>query len=83
MPFFFQNVETQTIPPPRSTFGSYVLQWIIYDSYAEDFEQSEREKEKERKVRCLSYVDLQIDKSIVLRKIAGGKCVDISTIETI
>lgn len=27
-----------------------MLQWIIYDSYAEDFEQSEREKEKERKV---------------------------------
>lgn len=45
-----RNVETQTIPPPRSTFGSYVLQWIIYDSYAEDFEQTEREKEKERKV---------------------------------
>ncbi|XP_031620811.1 dynein intermediate chain 2, ciliary [Contarinia nasturtii] len=44
-----RNVETQTIPPPRSTFGSYVLQWIIYDSYAEHFEQSEREKEKERK----------------------------------
>lgn len=27
-----------------------MLQWIIYDAYAEDFEQSEREKEKERKV---------------------------------
>lgn len=49
-----RNVETQTIPPPRSTFGAYVLQWIIYDSYAEDFEQSEREKEKERKAASAS-----------------------------
>lgn len=44
----FQNVETQTIPPPRSTYGGNVLQWVIYDSYAADFEQSEKDKEKEK-----------------------------------
>ncbi|XP_055838399.1 dynein intermediate chain 2, ciliary [Episyrphus balteatus] len=42
-------VETQTIPPPRSTFGSNVLQWVIYDSYTEDFAQQQKEKEKEKK----------------------------------
>lgn len=51
--YFFCNqkaVDTQTIPPPRSVFGANVLQWNIYDSYAQDFEQSEREKEKDKKV---------------------------------
>lgn len=45
---FPQTVETQTTPPPRSTFSSYVLQWIIYDSYAQDFEETERDKDKEK-----------------------------------
>lgn len=58
-----RNVETQTIPPPRSTFGSYVLQWIIYDSYAEDFERTEREKEKERKVWKGIALNISFDKS--------------------
>lgn len=40
-------METQTIPPPRSTFGANVLQWVIYDSYCEDFAQQEKEREKE------------------------------------
>lgn len=43
-----QSVETQTIPPPRSTYGANVLQWVIYDSYAKDFAESEKEKEKEK-----------------------------------
>lgn len=43
-----QSVETQTIPPPRSTYGANVLQWVIYDSYAADFAQTEKEKEKEK-----------------------------------
>lgn len=44
-----QSVETQTIPPPRSTYGGNVLQWVIYDSYAEDYAQQQKEKEKEKK----------------------------------
>ncbi|XP_037903642.1 dynein intermediate chain 2, ciliary isoform X3 [Hermetia illucens] len=44
-----RSVETQTIPPPRSTYGGNVLQWVIYDSYAEDYAQQQKEKEKEKK----------------------------------
>lgn len=40
-------VETQTVPPPRSTFGANVVQWHIYDSYNEDYARQKREKEKE------------------------------------
>lgn len=42
-----RSVETQTVPPPRSSFGANVVQWHIYDSYNEDFERQKREKEKE------------------------------------
>jgi dynein intermediate chain 1, axonemal len=42
-----RSVETQTVPPPRSTFGANVVQWNIYDSYNEDYERIKREKEKE------------------------------------
>lgn len=46
-------METQTVPPPRSTFGANVVQWTIYDSYNEDYarqlREKEREKEKEKK----------------------------------
>ncbi|XP_030555011.1 dynein intermediate chain 2, ciliary [Drosophila novamexicana] len=37
-----RNVDTQTIPPPRSQFGANVLQWVIYDTYMEDFEEQQR-----------------------------------------
>lgn len=60
---YSQTVETQTIPPPRSTFGSYVLQWIIYDSYNKDFKESEREKEKDRKATNISGTSLMIKKN--------------------
>ncbi|XP_035783629.1 dynein intermediate chain 2, ciliary-like isoform X2 [Anopheles albimanus] len=43
-----RSVDTQTIPPPRSTFGASVLQWVIYDSYIEDYAQQQREKEREK-----------------------------------
>lgn len=56
-----QPIETQTIPPPRSTFGANVLQWVIYDSYAKDFEETEREKEKDKKVSVDSCVCNSID----------------------
>lgn len=42
-----RSVETQTVPPPRSTFSANVVQWHIYDSYNEDYERQKREKEKE------------------------------------
>lgn len=60
--YCLQTVETQTIPPPRSTFGSYVLQWIIYDAYIKDFKQSEREKEKDRKANNISGTNQVIKK---------------------
>ncbi|XP_058060196.1 dynein intermediate chain 2, ciliary [Anopheles bellator] len=43
-----RSVDTQTIPPPRSTHGASVLQWVIYDSYIEDYAQQQREKEREK-----------------------------------
>ncbi|XP_013111502.2 dynein intermediate chain 2, ciliary [Stomoxys calcitrans] len=48
-----RNVETQTIPPPRSQYGANVLQWVIYDSYMEDFErqQKDRDKKEDKKVQ--------------------------------
>ncbi|CAH1718635.1 unnamed protein product [Chironomus riparius] len=42
-----RSVETQTVPPPRSSFSANVVQWHIYDSYNEDYERLKREKEKE------------------------------------
>lgn len=45
--FMSQSVETQTVPPARSTFSANVVQWHIYDSYIEDYERQQREKEKE------------------------------------
>jgi len=42
-----RSIETQTVPPPRSTFGANVVQWHIYDSYNEDYERQKREREKE------------------------------------
>ncbi|XP_055383476.1 dynein intermediate chain 2, ciliary [Condylostylus longicornis] len=42
-------IEAQTIPPPRSTFGGTVLQWVIFDSYNEDFEKQQKDKEKDKK----------------------------------
>lgn len=46
----FKTQETQTVPPPRATFGAQVLQWIIFDAYEEDYAAQQREKEKEKKV---------------------------------
>ncbi|TDG50683.1 hypothetical protein AWZ03_002987 [Drosophila navojoa] len=37
-----RNVDTQTIPPPRSQFGANVLQWTIYDSYNEDYAEQQK-----------------------------------------
>lgn len=44
-----QNTSTQTKPPTRAKFSDYATQWIIYDSYQEDYEMQEREKERGKK----------------------------------
>lgn len=53
--FPFQSVDTQTIPPPRSNYGSSVLQWVIYDSYSEDYAQQQREKEREKEKKPMLH----------------------------
>uniref|UniRef100_A0A1Y1K8L0 Uncharacterized protein n=1 Tax=Photinus pyralis TaxID=7054 RepID=A0A1Y1K8L0_PHOPY len=45
------NRETQTIPPPKGSYSSNVLQWIIYDAYQHDYEEQQLEKERERERR--------------------------------
>lgn len=37
------------MPPPRSTFASNVKQFVIYDTYAADFEKNQKEKDKDKK----------------------------------
>lgn len=44
-----QTTGTQTKPPTRAKFSDYATQWIIYDSYQEDYEMQEREKERSKK----------------------------------
>ena len=44
----FQSQETQTLPPPMTTFSANVLQWIIYDAYISDFAAQEKERYRER-----------------------------------
>ncbi|XP_053964921.1 dynein intermediate chain 2, ciliary [Anastrepha ludens] len=68
-----RNVDTQTIPPPRSQYGANVLQWNIYDSYAEDFEQQQKEKEKKdekkhRKDVALKKLDKAAEAEILNKK---------------
>ncbi|XP_068620599.1 dynein intermediate chain 2, ciliary [Battus philenor] len=46
-----RSVDTQTIPPPRGTYGSTALQSIIFDFYQEDYERKMREKEEEKPKR--------------------------------
>jgi len=33
----FQDMSTQTIPPPTATFNANVLQWTIFDEYQVQF----------------------------------------------
>ena len=56
----FQNLETQTIPPPRANFSEQVMQWIIYDAYQQDFEAQQRDKEKDKKDKVLSTQKVEI-----------------------
>ncbi|CAH0392514.1 unnamed protein product [Bemisia tabaci] len=51
-----REIGTQTIPPPRNTLNEYVTQWIIYDTYQQDYEAQQREKEKERVSKMTSQV---------------------------
>ncbi|KAG8284801.1 cytoplasmic dynein with WD40 domain [Homalodisca vitripennis] len=49
-----REIGTQTNPPPRASFAAYITQWIIYDAYQEDYENQQREKERERKEKMLT-----------------------------
>jgi dynein intermediate chain 1 len=57
---YFQNLETQTIPPPRANFSGQVTQWIIYDAYQQDFEAQQREKKKEKKDKVVPTQKLEV-----------------------
>ena len=57
---YFQNLETQTIPPPRANFSEQVMQWIIFDAYQQDFEAQQREKEKDKKDKVVSTQKVEI-----------------------
>ncbi|XP_058976572.1 dynein intermediate chain 2, ciliary-like isoform X2 [Musca domestica] len=57
-----RNVDTQTIPPPRSQYGANVLQWVIYDSYAEDFEQQQKERDKKDDKKAQRKDELKMSK---------------------
>ncbi|EDV35959.1 uncharacterized protein Dana_GF12212 [Drosophila ananassae] len=56
-----RNVDTQTIPPPRSQYGANVLQWVIYDSYLENFAEQQKDggkkDEKKRGMRAKKFRD--------------------------
>ena len=56
----FQDLETQTIPPPRANFSEQVMQWVIYDAYQQDFEAQQREKEKDKKDKVVSTQKLEV-----------------------
>ncbi|XP_037895321.1 dynein intermediate chain 1, axonemal [Glossina fuscipes] len=70
-----RNVETQTIPPPRCQYGGNILQWIIYDSYAEDFQkQKEKEKKEDKKVHRKDEVkQSKMDQKTIMAKILNDK----------
>ncbi|CAB3228922.1 unnamed protein product [Arctia plantaginis] len=46
-----RSIDTQTIPPPRATYGSTALQCIIFDYYTEDYAKKMKEKEEEKPKR--------------------------------
>ncbi|CAG9123998.1 unnamed protein product [Plutella xylostella] len=46
-----RSVETQTIPPPRATYGHTALQSVIFDFYQEDYAKKLKEKEEEKPKR--------------------------------
>ncbi|XP_030375419.1 dynein intermediate chain 2, ciliary-like [Scaptodrosophila lebanonensis] len=57
-----RNVDTQTIPPPRSQYGSNVLQWVIYDTYLADFEEQQKDQstkhtDRKRSLRQKKFKD--------------------------
>ncbi|XP_049877274.1 dynein intermediate chain 2, ciliary [Pectinophora gossypiella] len=46
-----RSVDTQTVPPPRATYGATALQCIIFDYYQEDYAKKLKEKEDEKPKR--------------------------------
>lgn len=63
-----QCVNTQTIPPPRSTYGTTVMQWTIYDFYAEDFEQQQQQHSKEKKSK-LKEPRVKVNKNLAIEQL--------------
>ena len=43
-----QDLETQTIPPPRANFSEQVSKSISYDAYQEDYEAQQKEERKKK-----------------------------------
>lgn len=59
--FLFQNTSTQTKPPTRAKFSDYATQWIIYDTYQEDYETQEKEKDRGKKEKPSSASLRKVD----------------------
>uniref|UniRef100_A0A8D8ZV91 peptidylprolyl isomerase n=1 Tax=Cacopsylla melanoneura TaxID=428564 RepID=A0A8D8ZV91_9HEMI len=57
----YREVTTQTIPPPRDTYNDYVTQWIIYDAYCIDYENQQRERDKEKQAKVTVLKNPLID----------------------
>ncbi|XP_065841953.1 dynein intermediate chain 2, ciliary-like [Oscarella lobularis] len=44
----YRDRGVMTEPPPRGTFSAFATQWGIHDTYVEDLERQEKEKEKKQ-----------------------------------
>ncbi|XP_072239153.1 dynein, axonemal, intermediate chain 1, paralog 2, partial [Leuresthes tenuis] len=56
----------QTEPPPRSTFSATANQWEIYDSYLEELQRQERNKEKQKATQLKKDNDKSKKKLILM-----------------
>ncbi|XP_066566793.1 dynein axonemal intermediate chain 1 [Amia ocellicauda] len=70
---------SQTEPPPRANFSATANQWKIYDSYVEELEKQEKNKEKqkaphmrkeEEKTKKLMVIETQSDDITKVGKVA-------------
>lgn len=51
-----RDKTTQTIPNPKAGLSAQVSQWIIYDSYQEDYNAAQEAKERERLAKMIMTV---------------------------
>ncbi|XP_050420247.1 dynein axonemal intermediate chain 1-like [Adelges cooleyi] len=47
--------SAQTTPPEKDDFNTLVTQWIIYDTYNEDFARQQEEKEREKREKLAAH----------------------------